>query len=233
MIVVSGAASVERPPEWASLSMNLVGEGKTQVDALKAMNALHEQLKAELPQLKDVTSAGVEGNEVSVQVVRGVACASRDDENNSKVVLSQGACAPVGYVATLQVRARVMPATCVGALAAYASQIGAREVSIGASGVADNEALQREATRQALANARTQAEAIATASGRKLGPIIRIQDGDADLADRLGRYSDEKFSAKLQVRAPAAAAAVVAAPVDLTPKPVSAYARFTVVYSLQ
>ena len=50
-IVITGVGSAERPAEWATVSLVVVGEGKTSVEALKALGALQTRLESQLSAL--------------------------------------------------------------------------------------------------------------------------------------------------------------------------------------
>ena len=93
--------------------------------------------------------------------------------------LSAGDCAVIGSVATLNFQTKISPAKRVGDAASLIAQLGGSEVNVSGGGLNDDQALLDEAMRDAIADARRQAQLIAQASGVKLGPIGRVQDSQA------------------------------------------------------
>src|SRR4051812_17782062 len=90
-IVVSGEATAERPAEWVVLSLEVHGEGKTEVEALKAMTLMRARIENELPRLKDIGAVRIETSELKVQQVRSKACGDGEPYDR-KPVLSEGPC---------------------------------------------------------------------------------------------------------------------------------------------
>ena len=171
-LIVAGEAQVEHAPDWAVLGVTLRGEGKTQADAVAAMSALRARLEGDLARLPGSPVVGLASGALDVDVVRGKDCGGPDDAPMpERPVLSQGACAVIGAVATLDLQLKISPATALSEGAAHAVADGADRPHIEGTGVTDMDALNRDAMRQALANAQAKAETIAAASGRRLGAI--------------------------------------------------------------
>jgi len=226
-IVVMGSGSIERPADWAGISLSASGEGKTSVDALRNLTALQTRLETKLSALAGASSSRVETGELKVTPIRGKDCNS-GERYRPVPVLSDGACAIVGYVASLSMTVKVAPAARVGDAASLAAELGGADVELSGSGLDARNALKEAAAQAAIDDARAQASAIAKASGVKLGPILRVQDPET--MDYAGGYAG---LARLQPR-PAAAAYEVApaVAVSLTVPPVRENARLMVVFSI-
>jgi len=225
-IVVRTEASVEAPAEWVGLSWRVRGEGRSAVDAMKAMNVTHERVKSGLAALPGMTRLTAETSDLSVSEVRGDKCG---DDGGDESRLSTGACAVVGYLAEIRVDAVIAPAARVGDAASLANELGARTVQIRSGGIDHPEQLADRAAKAALDKAHHEAQVLAAASGGRLGRVIRIQDA---------RFAEERIQLEGTTRVEdllnALPQAMVnpSAPVKLTPPPVVRRADFVVVYAL-
>ena len=130
------------------------------------------------PETKDMTVTGVRGSTCG----RG---ANEDDDDT--VRLSTGPCAIAGYVAEQSFTFKSKQVKDAATLVGIAGQAGATRPSIRGFAISDERALKRKAVSDAFANARSKAQAVAEASGTKLGPIVSANldraygdDGDGD-----------------------------------------------------
>ncbi|MDJ0277116.1 SIMPL domain-containing protein [Sphingomonas sp. 2R-10] len=217
-IQVLGTATVETPPDRARISYWVNGEGKT-ADAASA--ALAARNTAVVDGVRTLLGRGAEvtASEVSVTQVRGPDC---DRQGGYTPRLSEGPCAVIGHVATLQghIRTAVVDkaATAVGLVA----RLGARDARIQAYELGDRSAALRRATAAAVADARARAEALATGAGVRLGELIALNDPNAS--------NDEVNDAGVRRRimndlaAPPAMLAT-AVPIAVTPRPIQTQAR--------
>jgi uncharacterized protein YggE len=89
-----------------------------------------------------------------------------------------------GYTAVNNVRATVRDVTAVGRVIDTAVGAGANRVSSLSFEASDTESARREALAAAVRAARVQAEAIATALGRTLGPAVEVHGGAAEPGPR-------------------------------------------------
>ena len=224
-IVVRGEATIEAPADWVTLSWRVRGEGRTKVEAMQAMTAIQERVKSGLASLPGMKRLTAESNDLSVNEVRGEKCDNDGDYDNR---LSAGACAVVGYLAEMRIEAVVAPAARVGDAASLANELGARGVDVGTGGVDHPEQLADRAAKAALDVARREAQVLATASGGRLGPIIRIQDARNIPVDLEGMTRVEDL-----LNALPQAFAKPTVQLDLTPPPVTRSADFVVVYGLE
>lgn len=229
-IVITGVGSAERPAEWATVSLVVVGEGKTSVEALKALSALQTKLESQLSALVGVKAVDVTTSELKVLEVRGSDC-ERGDSYDPRPTLSEGACAVTGYLATMAMRAKLSPASRAGDAASLAAELGGRNVTLADFGLNDPSSLRDTAINAAIQDARAQAAAIAKASGVKLGPIALVSDRNPRAYDgeTLETVALADAPAALLARPPSAPTASV----KVTVPPVEETARLSVVFSVQ
>lgn len=220
-IEVVGVGMVETPPDIASLSFDVRGEGATADAATAAMVAKQQAIASALATLADVELSSRSGG-LSILEVRDPACDGDDDEDRPR--LSKGACAVKGYVAELGVSVRVTPPSRAGTLLALASRHGASNAELGSFQLRAPAEAQRRATAAALADAKLRAELIATASGARLGPLLNVVDSDA-------RAGSEQ---EIIVTAARRGAASNDAPIEvaLSPPPIETRARLVVTYGI-
>uniref|UniRef100_UPI0013D825BE SIMPL domain-containing protein n=5 Tax=Pseudomonadota TaxID=1224 RepID=UPI0013D825BE len=88
----------------------------------------------------------------------------------------------LGYVAMMEASVDVSPVALAGTLSGLASRAGASEVRLSRFRTADPRAAQQRAMAAAVANGQEQAQAIAAASGAKLGRLVRVSDQNGGYA---------------------------------------------------
>lgn len=225
-IVVVGSGVASQDPDSATLSAHLRGEGKTAVEALKALADTRARVEQKLRRLGGAQSVEVTADRLSVKAARSGQCGDEDYSREPR--LSEGGCVVSGYVATLSIGAEVRPADRIGDAASLAAELGATDVSVEDSDVDAPDALKNAATKDAMADALKQATQIAAAAGVKLGPVLRVQDEQA-------RYADDNAQVLVVTAARAADAAADATPsvsMQVKPPPVTSQARLIVTYSV-
>lgn len=226
-IIVMGVGSAERPADWAEISLSARGEGKTAVEALRALTKVQARLQDGVGSLAGATGVRIDTSELKMAEVRGDGC-DVGESYEPKAMLSDGACAIKGHIATLSMKVRVLPAGKAGDAASLAAELGGTSVELDAFGLNDPAALADAATRAAIENARAQALSIAKASGATLGAIVRVQDPTT--------MEFEFSSAPKLASRPAERPVDRTAPtvtVEISVPPVKEMARLTVVFALE
>lgn len=222
-IVVLGVGSVDTPPDIATMAFSVRGEGGTS-DAATQM--LVDKQKAILAGLRDMTHGAIEvrTGTVRIDVARAGNCQINNYGGNTS--LSTGACAITGYAATLDTTVRMKNIKLIGTATALAGQRGADNASIGGFDLVADAAARQAATAAALADARRQAETIATGAGEHLGKLLSVRDQQAFDATP----QDIMVTA---MRVPAPPPPPPPPPnVTLSPAPITTSARLTVVYAI-
>ncbi|MDO1559622.1 SIMPL domain-containing protein [Brevundimonas sp. 2R-24] len=177
-IAVRGEAAVSLPADYATLVIELRGEGDDRISALRQLEETRSRVIDGVSRLQGAR-AGVTSRQADVQPAYDPQC--NDGRYGGR--RATGACAPTGYIATMTVWADISPAERIGAAASLASELGASSASFRTGRLADHRAAYAAALQAAYADARRQAEAMAQASGMQLGEIIRLQDADVQLED--------------------------------------------------
>jgi len=223
-VTVNGYASVKTPPNIAHLSYEIVGEGKTSDDALKALVATAGRVQRGLlsldPDIQPKSSTlGIVG-------VRGSDCKTDEYDEDDHPKLSTGACAIAGYVAKQSFSAATQRIADVGTMIGLAGRNGAKTPEISNFDIMDSKAAKNQAIAAALADARSKAEAVAQGSGRRLGDITNVQlDGAQDTDEAIVVTGSRLVRPELDAPAPIR--------VDMAPRPIDTSARVTVTYAIQ
>lgn len=229
-ITLVGIGHVERTAQWAAITFQVRGEGATSVEAVRALETTRRALEDGLGRLAGARSIKIEASELKIAPVRGAEC---EADPYDQPVLSKGDCAVLGHLATLSFKVRLSPADKAGDAASLAAQLGAVNVELGGSGLDQPDALASEAATAAIADARADAEVIAKATGRTLGPVVRVQDPYAGVDYMPGPPALEMVAKpaamRLQPRPPVAPEVSVA----ITVPPVSETTRLIVVFRLE
>lgn len=175
-IQVMGSAKVSSMPTIAVIDYWTTGEGKTSDEASNTLVARQKAITDGVGALLEGTARMTNSNLVVI-AVRGQQCQISNGYNSAPQI-SEGACAIVGYVATIQGNIRTSLIAKAGTAVGLASRLGARDARMQGFLLADGSAAKREAVAEAIADAKHQAMAIATAAGERLGPILAIRDQD-------------------------------------------------------
>jgi uncharacterized protein YggE len=155
-ITVSGLGSVETVPDRASFSFTVT----TNADTARAAMAKNSD---DADAVAKVLKAGAK-----IQT-SGIGLSPRYDDNGQKIL---------GYTASTTVTADADLAK-LGGLIDAAVAAGANGLSGPSFSRSDRDQLYRDALKDALADARTKAQALAAGSGLTLGEIKAISEGDA------------------------------------------------------
>lgn len=224
VIQVAGRGSVETEPDMAMLTYSVMGEGATADAASRALatkaTAIRGGLLSVLGQGAVITTS-----EVNLTEVRGADCRTG---YGSPAMLSQGACAVIGYNASLRGSVETGSVEKVGTAVGLASRLGAQQAQTSSFGLRDPAAAQARATQVAVRDAKGRAATLAAAAGVRLGMILTLNDGPgAGIED--------------DVPLPIVATAVAAPPappppppvqIDVKPAPIETSARVSVRYAI-
>lgn len=218
-IIVQGESSVMTVPNLARLSYNVRGEGRTSDEAVSNLVAKTAAIENALRSMDP--SVDLHSESVRVETVRGTDC--KENDYNERAVVSTGVCAIEGFVATQDFGARTSQVDNAGTMVGFAARRGASDPRIQDFDVADTGAAKRQAIAGALAEARTKAEAIAAASGIRLGEILSVSLDGAE--------ANEIVVTGSRMRSPAAERDEPIT-ISITPEPVETTARVTVSYAI-
>jgi uncharacterized protein len=157
-ITVTGVGTVTSVPDEAAFTIGVQTQGSTAREALAANS---EQMRRIIDAVR---SAGVEKGDVKTQDVS--VSANYADEGRIH-----------GYSARNSVLVTIHDLSKAGAILDAASNGGANEVYGPMLSRSDEDALQAEALRDAVSNARKKAEALADAAGVSLGRVTAMTEG--------------------------------------------------------
>lgn len=225
-ITVAGYGQVETPPDIATLSIEIRGEGKTpdaaSADLARKQTAIVEGISSLSPD-----GVEIETGDVTMQVQRGPDCRS-DDE--SSLVFSAGKCAIIGYVVSSSATVRMNSIKDAGTAVGLAGRLGAVKAEIRGFSLKSPGDAQKRATAQAFANARAQANVIATAGGLRLGQVLVVSDnpgalGVLNVSDALNNLPALRSTFSRPSPPPVT--------IGITPAPVTTSARIGVTFALE
>lgn len=220
-ITVVGVGTIETPPDVATLSIDVRGEGKTPDDA---SSDLARRQKAIIDGVTSLTpdGASVETGNVRIEGVRSPNCKASDDDETP--VLGAGPCAIAGYIATSSATIRMASVKEAGTAVGLAGRLGAAKAEIDDFSLKSPGEARRQATAAAFADARARATIIAQAGGARLGVTVSVRDEEAGA----GGY-DVVVTGSL-FRRNAAPAPIR---IDVAPAPVKTTTRLFVTFALE
>lgn len=171
-INVTGHGKTSLPPDTANIHYWLRGEGPTPDDATRSMADAKTKVESGL---KDFLGpdAEITGSDLIVIEVRDPNCKTE----MGRASLSQGDCAIIGYAASVQADVITGRIDKAGTAVGLASRLGARDARLQGFELRDMTAARQTAMTRAVADARAQAQVLATASGGRLGRVLNIQYG--------------------------------------------------------
>lgn len=163
-ILVSGSAQVFVPSDRARLNFAVVTEAPTAAEAAAQNSA---QMESTIRALRATGAAGLRIESWGYDLQPRYARQTTPDQPPRIV----------GYQATNNVRVTVDDVSVVGALIDAGVSAGANRVTSLQFEARNTDAARAEALRQAVQNARSQAEAMASAIGVPLGPALEVHGG--------------------------------------------------------
>ena len=158
-ISVSGTGSVASVPDTATVSFGVVTQAATAAQALETNSTAAARMIAA------IKGAGIDEKDIRTDFV---SLSPRFSDRGDEIV---------GYTASNSVTAKIRNLGSAGAVIDAAVGAGANSVSGPSLEQGDVAALYRQALRNAVADARTKAEALAAASGLTLGAVSSVSEG--------------------------------------------------------
>ena len=165
-VVVVGEGQAETPPDRFVLDAEIEGRGADQAEAVRRMTESHTTVSDAVTRLRGLTSVEVTTGLPEVTPIYESGC--------NPAAFGRGAPCPInGYVASMALNLEAGPAERAGDAVSIAAERGARSVRLSRYALSDEAAAQRNALRDAYADARRQAEDIAAASGGRIVAVVR------------------------------------------------------------
>jgi uncharacterized protein len=220
-IVVLGRGQAELPPDMFEVYGDFEGRGATQVEALRGLAEAQERLREALPRMEGLERSRLFDTAPGVFPVQDADCIAARPQDRQN-------CPVTGFVARAGMTLEGAPADRGGSAASLMAERGALNTRVQSTRLTTDRDLQLQARQAAFADARRQAEALAAASGHRLGRILRIQEPGATqpppppAPPALPR--PEVIVSGVRLRP--------AVPLDFTPPPVRVEARLTVVFEI-
>ena len=220
-IAVTGSGTVETPPDTATLTFTVRGEGATPDAATSAMAALQKSVVQGVRSLDRTLE--VRTGSVTIAETRSSGCRGDYDRDRQ---LSTGVCAVTGRVASISTTIVLHSVKVAGTAVGLAGRLGASDATVEHFGLSDDADASRRALASAFAQAHAKAEAIAAASRVKLGPVLSVSDSysggvrssygvvDGVMAEDIGRLPEPVV-------------------VDISPRPVETSMRLTVIFAIE
>ncbi len=166
-ITVFGEATVISAPDEAVVTLTVESDG-TEPGAAMNANSLAVSKVMERLQAEGVESSAIETANVTVYPIRAY------DPQSGEESLT-------GYRAQNSVTVTLKDAETVGRVLAAAVEAGVNNFSGPVWKLRDDSAAVTEALKQAVADARAKAEALAAAQGVKVGDVIMMNEGSVEL----------------------------------------------------
>lgn len=170
-IVITSAATIPSPPDRAVIGFSVHGEGTTSDEAVRAVVAKRNAIEKGLTGFS--AHADIRAAQIAIAEVRGRDC---NRSNYGSPRLSTDECAIIGYTADLQAEVRTAAVNDAGTMVSLVGRLGATNPRIERFFLAEDKEIRRRGINEALGEARLQAEAIAHASGVKLGSVIAVSN---------------------------------------------------------
>ncbi|MEP7306530.1 MAG: SIMPL domain-containing protein [Acidobacteriota bacterium] len=164
-VVVGGEASISRAPDVAYLTLSIESRARTPRDAQR------QNAEASAGVQQQIAAAGIPKDAVRTL---GLWLEQEFDSNNGRRT-------PRGFVARNTLEVKIEDVARAGETADAVVQGGATSLSGIRFDLKDRAAIEREALRLAVADARRRADAAASGAGRSIDRILRIEDSRPDV----------------------------------------------------
>lgn len=195
-ITVSGEGKIMSAPDLATVSAGMTINGATaaevQNQATERLNKLTAFLKGQGVEKEDITTSQFN---------------LYPQQTYDPVVLDRGAPKITGYTATQQVTVKVKKVNesteKLSAILAGLVENGANQINNLSFSFENPDEVQTKAREQAIANAKAKAEALAAASGVRLGKVISLNEGYGGMpVPMMGRGGEVALMAEDKAAAP-------------------------------
>lgn len=223
-IRIAATGTDRATPDMARLSFTARGEGKSADEATAAVSTSLKAITAALGVVRE-GRYNVTVGDLSMTQVRDKAC-DQGESYRPRPQLSTGACAIIGYVAEAEAAVRLSPATKAGTVAGVITRAGGLNARVNSYELASPTEARKRALASALLHARSEAEALAKASGIRLGAILAINNDN----DRSGE--DIIVTAQRVAAAPSPPPPPPPVEIDMAPSPITTNATVTVFYAI-
>ena len=222
-IVVTGYGEVRTPPDIATATFDLRGEGASPdiatTNLVKKSDAVVSGISTIAKAKLKITTG-----KMNVTAVRGTNC---DSDDYGRPRLSTGNCAVSGYLATMDMKAEISPPTEAGTVVGLAARLGGENANLSDFSLRDPTDAQKRALAAALSDARSKALVIAESAGMHLGSLLNVKDRTTEGEDFSEDANELRMVAPAQMAMMRPPVAVV-----LTPEPLLTSAQLTVTYSV-
>ena len=216
-IEVTGYGEVKTPPDVATITYTVRGEGQASDDAVRAMAASAARIDAAIHGLDP--AADPQTSEVKVEAVRGSDCKDREYGQQQ---LSIGACAISGYVATESVTLHTLDVKDAGTIVGAIGRANGLDPRISSFDMRDNRPEQQQAINAAVADATAKAAAIAASLHLRLGALLNVTSPPRT----------DKQQIIVSGRRISRANALPAIAVPIVPEPITTTSYVTVAYAV-
>jgi len=163
-VTVTGAGRISAAPDLARITAGVVAEAPHATDAVKQSSASMQKVLAALG------AAGIDPKHVQTSRFDVSPIYSESPDRRAAPAIS-------GYRATNQVEVEVHGVEKVGGVLDALVAAGANEIGGISFEIAEPKALEDEARKQAVADARRKAELFAAATGATLGRVLHVDEG--------------------------------------------------------
>lgn len=182
-ITAPGSGSVALPPDMATINAVVVTQSENAQDAVSRNNARYERVVASLTQL------GIARGDISLTYYN----VSYNPRPAGTTTNAPGEI--YGYTVNRSFAVKVRQIGNAGRVSDAALAAGATSIDNVSFGISNPHSARMEATRRAVAEARSNAEAVAGAAGLRITGIKSIEFGGFAPAPMIARVSSAKMSA--------------------------------------
>lgn len=177
-IVVEAEGRIEQTADYFTAGTALEARNKDRLMALSAISEQLDQLRDGLARLDGLERFRLEASAARAEAILPRGC----DSDRYGDAAYPGNCAPVDFVASIDLSLEGWPATVAGTAVSYLTEIGSRNARLGEYALDDPAAAKRRANAEALRNALDAAREIAAAADVEISGPPEIAFAERRLA---------------------------------------------------
>lgn len=227
-ILVSASGTARTPPDMVTLGFTVRGEGATSDEATGKLRDGSSAIRAGVTGLLRTTGT-YHSSTFSIAEIRSKEC---DASSYGPQRLSTGACAIIGYIATLPVTIDTPRVGDAGTLVGLIGRLGGISAHIENFWLRDATSARRQAMQAALVSAQAQARLIAEGSGGRLGQLLRVQDAEYREVTLEMPSAASSSSSNAPPPPPPPPAPPPPIRIDLAPEPIQTTVRLMAAYGI-
>lgn len=179
-VVVDGQASLKFLPDEFLVQASFRTRNANQAEGLAELSRKLTAARGAISTLAGLRTYQFDATEMTLKAVQDTACVQGNRYGSDET------CPVTGRFGSIDINITGTPSASAGAAVSILSELGAETVSLSGYSLSNPAEATQKAIEAAVADARSKANAIAAASGKRVSAIVKVQYGSGFTQDQYG-----------------------------------------------